>query len=599
MDAVDKKFFWAQKPEVWFRYFHSGLEGLSVQEFNRRTGKRLKRKTTTVFGPDLKLFFRQFNNPFMLLLLTAVILSAFLGSYSDVFIILLVILMAGFLGFYRERRAGKILEKLKKLVAITSSVMREGKITELSPEQLIPGDLIIFNAGDLVPADCLIVQSTDLHVNEASLTGESFPVHKKPGIIPAETGLNQRRNTLWNGTNIISGTAQAIVINTPEESLFGKFIQAAQDVDSTVFEKGLASFGYLLLRITFVLALIILATNLLNREDVVSSVLFTLALAVGMAPELLPAITTMAMSSGAKKLLEKKVMVKRLTSIQNLGEVNLLCTDKTGTITEGVIQVKEVINVQGEPDKFVRDLAYWNAFYESGYTNPIDEALKKLNIAAKKPPEKLGEIPFDFIRKRLSISVKFGKTTRLISKGAFRQMLSICDRVRLKGGQVAGITPFKKQIMHAYATFGLQGYRVIVVAYKNVSPKSELFKKDEKGMIFGGFVLINDPIKAGVIQTILALKKQKVDLKIITGDNKYIALSIGQQLGIKDPKVMTGGELAHVSPEALEHLVNDVHIFSEVEPLQKERIVRALKRHFTVAYLGDVSMMLLPCAQPM
>jgi Mg2+-importing ATPase len=326
--------------------------------------------------------------------------------------------------------------------------------------------------------------------------------------------------------------------------------------------------------------------NLLNHKSVIDSALFALALAVGMAPELLPAIATIAMSAGAKRMLVKKVIVKKLASIQNLGEVNLLCTDKTGTITEGFIQVSAIVDPFNNESPSVKELAFWNAFFETGYANPIDEALKKMSLDKKMSPSKIGEVPYDFIRKRLSIAIWMNTERLLISKGAFIQILSICSKIRLSNNSIEDISPHILELQNKFKKFGENGLRAIGICYKNIQTDS-ISKDDEKEMIFAGFILLQDPVKKGIIEIINELKRLHVSLKIITGDNIHVAKSIAVNIGITSPVVMTGEELFKTSPEALQLLARQTHIFAEVEPQQKERIIQALRKTYTVAYIGD------------
>ena len=469
---------------------------------------------------------------------------------------------------------------------LKSAVIRDGKEQEIINVNIVVGDVILFNAGDIVPADCLIITSNELFVNEASLTGESYPVAKQPDILDEHTALNKRTNCLWEGTSIVSGTAKALVICTGNNTIFGNIVQNANVKIESSFEKGIKDFGYFLMKITLTLSLFILIVNLVNHKSVIESALFALALAVGMAPELLPAITTIAMSAGAKRMLAKKVIVKKLSSIQNLGEVNLLCTDKTGTITEGTITIQGIVDHSGKENEYAKTLAFWNANFQLGYANPIDEALKKITILHTILPDKLDEIPYDFIRKRLSILVDTGTEKLLISKGAFTQITEICTQIRLADDSVKPYQNYKGAIEKQYEEYGMAGTRVIALCYKPII-QGNIHKQDETEMIFAGFVLLQDPIKLGIIDTINDLKKLKVGLKIITGDNKNVAKSIGLSIGIKSPKVITGKELFSTSQLALEHLVKTTHIFAEIEPQQKGRIIEALRKSFTVAYMGD------------
>ncbi|MGZ3753654.1 MAG: magnesium-translocating P-type ATPase [Mucilaginibacter sp.] len=587
MEAAATDPFWKFDTNYWFQKLNSSAVGLSQKTadelFLQSGGKRV---TQSPLKKGVLLFLSQFKSPLMLLLIGAVILSGSLGDTADEFIILFIVTSTGLLSFLQERNAGKIVEKLQSMISIKSTVLRDGQPQEIISTQIVPGDILLFKAGDMVPADCLLIEDNELHANESSLTGESYPVRKFAGVIPENTVLAKRTNCLWEGSNVISGNARALVINTGAQTLFGSIAHSASTSVETAFEKGIKDFGYMLLKITLTLSFFILVVNLLNHKSVIDSALFALALAVGMAPELLPAITTIAMSAGAKRMLEKKVIVKKLTSIQNFGEVNLLCTDKTGTITEGTIKVSDLVNGFGEKSDFVKDLACWNAAFETGYANAIDDALRTLEPASKPTPEKLGEIPYDFIRKRLSIAVDTGTAKLLITKGAFTEVLGICSQIKLSDDKIALIASYKHELESRFEQFGVNGLRAIGICYKNIK-SDKIVREDENDMIFAGFILLQDPVKAGIIDTINELKKLKVGLKIITGDNKNVAKCIALEIGIKNPVIMSGEDLFNTSPEALRLLVKRTHIFAEVEPQQKERIIHALRHSYTVAYMGD------------
>lgn len=583
--SIENK-FWQFDTNYWFEKLHSSPNGLTENEANTLLQDlSIRKKTASHLQKDIKLFIGQFKSPLMLLLIGAVVLSAFLGDTSDVFIILFIVLSTGLLSFFQERNAGRVVEKLQSMISLKSMVLRNGVVTEINSENIVIGDIILLKAGDMIPADCLLIEDNELHANEASLTGESYPVRKQVGILNADAELAKRTNCLWEGTNIVSGNAKALVIQTGSSTIFGSLAESILQNVETTFEKGIKDFGFFLMKITLVLSVFILVINLLNHKSPLESALFALALAVGMAPELLPAITTIAMSAGAKRLLEKKVIVKKLSSIQNLGEVNLLCTDKTGTITEGIIKVQGLVNAFGNVSDFVKQLAFWNASFETGYSNPIDDALKQLNVQDNLP-EKIGEIPYDFIRKRLSIAVKTNADNILITKGAFTQIMEICSQVKLDNGLVESIELHKEEIEKRYEQFGINGLRVIAICYKNIADEI-IHKTSENNMVFAGFVLLEDPVKQGIVETISALNKLHVNLKIITGDNKNVAKSIAEKIGITNAKILTGAEILNTSAEALQQQVKHTHIFAEVEPQQKERIIMSLRKSFTVAYMGD------------
>lgn len=587
MQSTTENKFWQYDTHYWFQKLSSTDEGLSQKNAAAllRNSGNLKNEASR-FSKDIKLFIGQFKSPLMLLLIGAVILSAFVGDTSDVFIILFIVVSTGLLSFFQERNAGRVVEKLQSMISQKSNVIRDGKTVIVNAHSIVTGDVLLLKAGDMIPADCLIIESNELHANEASLTGESYPVRKQAGKSEETTELSKRTNCLWEGTNIVSGNAKALVIKTGNNTIFGNIAQSASRSIETTFEKGIKDFGFFLMKITLVLSVFILVINLLNHKSPVESALFALALAVGMAPELLPAITTIAMSAGAKRMLLKKVIVKKLASIQNLGEVNLLCTDKTGTITEGNIKIAGLLNGWGQENDWVKQLAFWNASFESGYANPIDDALKQLKTVTINSAIKTGEIPYDFLRKRLSIAIKTGNENLLITKGAFTQILEICSRIKSENESIEDIDPYKASLEKKFEQFGIDGLRAIGICYKNIGEEI-IDKSDETQMIFAGFILLQDPVKEGITETISELHKLHVGLKIITGDNKNVARSIALKIGIVNPKILTGAEVFKSSPEALTHLVRHTHIFAEVEPQQKERIILALRKSYTVAYIGD------------
>ncbi len=316
--------------------------------------------------------------------------------------------------------------------------------------------------------------------------------------------------------------------------------------------------------------------------------MFGLALAVGMAPELLPAIMTIAMSAGARRMSAQKVIVKKLSSIQNLGEINLFCSDKTGTLTEGVLSISSIVGIDGKENAIIKQLAFLNAKFETGFANPMDEALRAMENVSAEGYTKTDEIPYDFIRKRLSVCVQKGDQHQLIIKGAINNIVAVCDKVLMPDGSVVPIVDYKNKIDELYAQFSGEGFRTIGVCYKTSNEQRHLTKEDEKEMIFAGFVLLFDPPKQGVIEVITALKKNGVELKVITGDNKLVAAYIAGKIGMKNVVVIAGPEINKMSPEALVRKVETANVFAEIEPQQKENIVKALRKAgHTVAYMGD------------
>lgn len=587
---MDLHQFCQYDPPAILQALQTSTDGLSTDEAARRlAANSTKKKTRSPLLSDIVLFIGQFKSPLTLLLVAAVILSAILGETSDVFIILFILLVTGILSFIQERHAGKAVEKLRSIIRTKVKVKRNGTLTEVFSEEIVPGDIVCVAAGDMIPADCLLIEEKDLHANEATLTGETYPAEKEPGTLPATTGMSKRTNTLYAGTSIVSGSGTAVAVLTGKETVFGKISASlSRPADETAFEKGIRRFGYLLMQITIVLAVIILTLNILFGRPLIDSLLFGLALAVGMAPELLPAIMTIAMSAGAKRMAKQKVIVKKLSSIQNLGEINLFCSDKTGTLTEGVLKVQSICGIDGKESDTVKQLAFLNASFESGFPNPMDDAIRSLQNVTTVGCTKTDEVPYDFIRKRLSVCVQQGNDHQLITKGALSNILSICTQVLMPDGSLVPLAEQQPTINDLYLQFSNKGFRTIGVCYKNSPKRIKLTKEDETDMIFAGFVLLIDPVKEGVIDVIRELNNNGVQLKVITGDNRLVAAYIAEQIGLHQIVTIAGPEIANMSPEALVIHVQRANVFAEIEPQQKENIIKALRKAgHTVAYMGD------------
>lgn len=588
---MDIQHFWQYEPQEVMTGLQTSLAGLSKEEAAKRLAAGIsKKKERPPLLQNILLFLSQFKSPLTLLLVAAVILSALLGETSDVFIILFILLATGIVSFIQERHAGKAVEKLKSIIRTKVKVCRDGSIVEVFTEEITSGDILEFSAGDIIPADCLLLEEKDLHVNEATLTGETYPAEKAVGTVSAETGLSKRTNTLFEGTSVVSGSAKAIAVLTGKNTVFGNISASiARPADETAFEKGIRKFGFLLMQITIVLAVIILAVNIYFGRSLMDSLLFGLALAVGMAPELLPAIMTIAMSSGAKRMANQKVIVKKLSSIQNLGEINIFCSDKTGTLTEGVLEVSSVVNMEGKEDEKVRQLAFLNARFESGFANPMDEALRAMKNISAGDYIKTDEVPYDFIRKRLSVCVENSREHLFITKGAVDNIIAVCDQLLKPDGNTAPLDAGSKdKIAALYLQYSNQGFRTIGVCYKLTDKGRPFTRDDETNMIFAGFVLLFDPPKEGVIEVIRELKKNGVGLKIITGDNKLVAAYMADKIGLHDAVVVSGAEISKMSPEALVLKVKVANVFAEIEPQQKESIIKALRKAGNaVGYMGD------------
>jgi Mg2+-importing ATPase len=538
----------------------------------------------------LTLFLSQFKSPIIIILLFAAALSVFLQDSTDAIIIFIIILVSSLLGFFQEHRATSAVKKLLTLVRITSTVIRDGIAKETPSEEIVPGDIVLLSAGSKIPADCILLESKDLFVNEAVLTGETFPAEKNSNLISDESTIStisKKTNMLFMGTNVISGSSKAVVIKTGLQTEFGKISDRLRfRPPETEFEHGIRKFGYFLTQVTLILVIAIFAINVYLSRPVLESFLFSMALAVGLTPQLLPAIISINLSRGARQMAKFKVIVKRLSSIENFGSMNVLCSDKTGTLTEGTVHIKSSLDSLGNDSQQVFFYAYLNAIHQTGFANPIDDAIrsyKKLDVSDYK---KLDEIPYDFSRKRLSVLVSKGEEILIITKGALSNVLSICKYVDTKEGHIE-IDRIEEDILQKYRDLSQQGFRILGVSYK-IHDKTTLQKEDEINMVFLGFLVLFDPPKPGIIKTINDLKGQGITLKIITGDNKHVADNVANQVGFTNPRIVTGTELSKMTNEAFFQNVNNIDIFSEVEPNQKEMIILALKKNGNVVgFIGD------------
>jgi Mg2+-importing ATPase len=582
--------FWSVPSSELLQQLQTTPQGL----MNEEARQRLLRYGSNLLKPKKKsdaitLLLAQFKSPIILILIFAAGLSFFLRNPIDALIILMIVLVSGFLGFWQERGAVNAVEKLLAIVQIKATVVRGGDSKEVPVEEVVPGDIVSIGASDVIPGDCLLLESKDLFIDEAALTGETFPVEKSIGILPPETPLSQRTNSLFMGTHGVSGSARAVVVRTGKETEFGKVSERLQlKPPETEFERGVRRFGYLLMEITFVLVIAIFAINVFLARPVLDSFLFALALAVGLTPQLLPAIISINLAHGAKRMALNKVIVKRLAAIENFGSMDVLCSDKTGTLTEGVVKLHSALNVDAQETEKVLLYAYLNASYETGFMNPIDEAIRKYRQFDLSGFKKLDEIPYDFIRKRLSILISKGETHRVVTKGALSNILAVCSSAEITEGRIVDIVAVKERVQQHFEEFSRQGFRTLGIAYKNVGSETGITREQEADMTFLGFLLLFDPPKSGIIEAIRQLKQLGVSLKIITGDNRLLAANVSQQVGLLNSRILTGEDIHQMSEEALLQRVNDVDVFAEVEPNHKERIILALKKAgHVVGYMGD------------
>jgi P-type Mg2+ transporter len=587
--------FWNVAAESLMATLHTSKTGLKQSDADnllKQYGPNaLKAKQqTTAFG----LLLRQFKSPLVLILIFAAIVSAFLGEWTDAIIILSVVLGSTLLGFVQEYRASNAVEKLRSQVTIKSNLLRDGKAQLLPSEQVVPGDVVLLSAGSLIPADGIVLEANDFFINQAVLTGETFPVEKKPGIVPATASLAERTNVVFMGTSVRSGTAQVLIVLTGESTVFGQIaekltLRPAQ----TDFEHGVQKFGYLLTEVMVVMVVLVLAINIFLAKPPIDSLLFALALAVGLTPELLPAIISITLSHGAQEMAKHGVIVRRLNAIENFGSMDILCTDKTGTLTEGVVQLDGAVDLTGQPSPTVLSTTFLNSQYQTGLTNPLDDAV----IAAAQKAglkngaeQKIDEIPYDFVRKSLSVVTANPQGQRtLITKGALENILKNCSQVQSGTANQPLDDKTLAEIEQRYSDWSEKGFRVLGVATKSMAGQAASYSAaDETGLTLIGFLLFLDPPKADVQKAIEDLASRGVQIKMITGDNEKVARHVAEMVHLPPMAVLTGSALNSMSDEALWHAAEGTNIFAAVDPNQKERIILALRKtKHVVGYMGD------------
>lgn len=587
------KDFWSYDVNDILNSLNTSADGLSNKEAEDRIdkfGENIfeEKKSTSKF----MIFINQFKNPITMILIFAAILSIFLKDYSDGIIILIIIMISAFLSYRHESKASDAVKKLLSSVSVTSSVLRDGKFLEIENSKLTVGDIISVKTGDMIPADCLLLDVNSLSTDESSLTGETFPVEKILGKIPANTVLSQRNNSLWMGTHVISGSGKAVIVNLAKDSEFGKITSSLSKKDSdTDFEKGIKDFGNLILHVTTILIGLIFIFNIVLNKPFLESFMFALALSVGLTPQMLPAIISVNLSQGAKRMSEQGVIVKKLNAIENFGSMTIMCSDKTGTITKGKVKLDSAIDYAGEKSDNLKTLSMINSYFQEGYKNPIDEAILEGCTKDFSSYKKLFEIPYSFENKLLSVVVKtdseFSNKNMMITKGALESIIKVCDRYEKSDGSTGSLDEVKSQIFNLFDNYSSKGFRVLGLAYKNIEGTD--FKNEKaENLIFKGLLLFIDPLKDNIKDVIERMNNLGVALKMITGDNRLIAKNIGSQIGLDPEKIMVGEELDSYSLSQLNKKVLHIDIFAEISPNQKEKIILAYKqRGEIVGYMGD------------
>ncbi|MGA8052424.1 MAG: magnesium-translocating P-type ATPase, partial [Burkholderiales bacterium] len=538
-------------------------------------------------------FLSRFRNPLVVLLLVAGAISAFTGEMTNFVIITVMVLFSVTLDFVQEHRAGKAAESLRHSVSVRARVVRDGKPLEVPVTEVVPGDLALLAAGDMVPADGLVLEARDLFVKQALLTGEPYPVEKRPGAPAAgATDLQDAANAVFMGTTVISGSARMRVVKTGAATAIGAIADSlTRKPPPTAFEVGTHRFGMLIMRLTVLLVLFVLLVNALLHKPWLESFLFAVALAVGLTPELLPMVVSVTLSRGALHMAKKRVIVKRLASIQNLGSMDVLCTDKTGTLTEAKIRLEQHVDAQGKPSERVLELAYLNSFFETGLKSPLDEAIlnhEHIDVSAWK---KIDEVPFDFERRRVSVLLDNGATRLLVVKGAPDEILGFCSQYEEQGAERLG--PVDKAVLERIHrqcdALENEGFRVLGIAWRHVPlDHPHAVVGDETELVFAGFAGFLDPPKESAGAALAALEDSGVTVKIVTGDSELVTQHVCAQLNVPITGVLTGREIAQMDDSALRIRVESANLFCRVNPSQKDRVILALKaRGHVVGYLGD------------
>jgi len=566
--------------EVLFEKFNTCSTGLAEAEAQKRLAEygpneaAKKQKRTLVLQFVLKFF-----HPLVVLLIVIAGVTFWTGDPVSGSIIGLMAIMSVVLGFFQEYRAGKEAERLSEMVRATATVYRNGKAKEISIKQIVPGDIVDLFAGDMIPADIRIIQAKDLFINQAALTGESMPVEKTPGA----------NSLAFMGSSVVSGSALGVVIKTGLATEFGEISKRLSSMDQpTTFDRGINQFVWMMIFAMIGLVIFICVVDSF-KDKFMDALLFSLSVAIGLTPEMLPMLVTINLSKGAIAMSKKDVIVKRLNAIQNFGAMDVLCTDKTGTLTLDKIVLEKYCDVVRKEDQGTLKLAYLNSYYQTGLKNILDKAVLKYEKLVVKQYKKVDEMPFDFSRRIMSVVVDMEGRHKIISKGAPEEILKRCSRYELDGeieelDQIV-LTDLKEE----YDSLSADGFRVLAVAYKDMEANKEVYSKDdESGLILKGYIAFLDPPKPTAKKTIEVLRKLGIELKVLTGDNDLVAKKICSDVGLDVKGLLTGVQLEKITDDQLKDLVKTTTVFARLSPLQKERVIHALHRNgHTVGFLGD------------
>jgi len=573
----------------------TSTQGLSSQEAEQNLNVygtnelARKRKRSGIVS-----FLLHFKSPLIIILLFAAGFAGATGDVADFTIIVVIVSISVVIDHYQESKAENAAELLKEKVSTTATVLRDKIKTELKLSQIVPGDIVYLSAGDIIPADSRIISGKDLFINQSSLTGESFPVEKTANKLEsiniATSSITEWNNYLFMGTSVVSGSATAVVVRTGGSTEYGKIAKKlVAKPPETEFERGVKGFSYLIMQVTFVLVIFVFIVLALFHRGLVQSLLFSAALAVGLTPELLPMIITMNLSKGAVNMSKKGVVVKHLPSIENFGSMNVLCTDKTGTLTENRISLVSHIDSEGNDDEKVLLYSYLNSYYETGLKSPLDDAILSHQEINVQNFQKIDEVPFDFVRRRVSVVVEKKRERFFIAKGAPEDILKISNYCEI-GGIIQDITEeLRKKIEQKFFDLSAEGLRALGVAYKKLrEDKAAYSVNDENDMVFLGFVAFLDPPKETSKESLRLLAKEGIELKILTGDNELVTRKVCEQLGFEIKGVLLGNDMFQMNEDALARVVEEANVFARVTPAQKDRIINSLKNNgHVVGFMGD------------
>ena len=585
--------YWSRAAEQVLGELASRPAGLSAAEARnrlRRYGPNALREQSR--SAAIWLFLGQLKSPLVLILLFAAGISASVGEWIDAAIIVTIVLGSAALSFAQEYRASSAVARLRARVTARASVLRDGQPTSVPVAEVVPGDVALLAAGSRVPADGVLLAANACLIDQAVLTGESFPVEKRTGLKTQNATLTERTNCLFQGASLRSGTARMLVVETGPHTMFGQIAgRLALRPPETEFERGIHRFGAMLTQVMLALVLGVFAINVFAHKPPIDSLLFAIALAVGISPELLPAIISITLARGAQEMARHGVIVRRLNAIENFGSIDVLCTDKTGTLTEGAVRLEDATDPQGRPAPEVLRAAMLNARLQTGLSNPLDAAIA--DAAARQGLDlagagKLGEIPYDFQRKRMGVIVQAGDAApQLIVKGAFEHVLAACTQ--LAAGPAVALGPAERaELERRFGAWSAAGLRVLGLAARPIEARAEYCPADERDLTLLGFLLFCDPPKPGAARAISDLAGLGVGIKLITGDNRQVALHTAQAVGLPVANVLSGAELSALSDEALWQRAKRTSLFVDVDPNQKERIILALRKTgHVVGYMGD------------